>query len=610
MPARIDDLLVLNANLNKTDFAKYLRDREAVLPSDFGGLGDGVANDRSAIQSCFDRAAADQKFAVIPPGTWNVGSGVTLGGGARGLIMRGVIRYTGAANAPATVLTLGDGGTTRNGEKLYAGLQVVRQIQSDWASEADIGILVRNIDASVVELRLVSGFTIGMRTLGDGRGVEDSTFHLLRILNNRYGLDIRAETATAWNTSVRYYGGHFACATGINPTIDRYGIRFSRGAGGYNNHNRHVFDGPNFELRQLDPNVAIPFLNETDGTAIIGRALRMEACSPIVARHTGGATDCEYEVAWANTYAVRIDYTSTADRAGNAVINRHRAPASRLLRLLEAVPNIRAAAFRQSATEIGVEKLATLATSTTAATTLAGLCFNGLDGIAATARGLLLDANRGMAFVVDTSSAKEFALAHWLVGGVDGGRLFVRVFDGAANVRENIAGDVLASGTTMQWNAPAKGWNAGAVMADASLNRRQTIRVGAGVAFTQVGIVGFDGQVELEALRLFGLPEAAPAVLYACPSVPIGTREFQAEVAWDLPSLASGATALTDVTVAGSRQGDMAQASLVSSTRFIDLTAFAWTNNTVRVMARNISGATFDLAAVTLAVEVRKRRVA
>ena len=192
-----------------------------MLPTDFGCLGDGVANDRIAIQSCFDRAAADGKFAIIPPGTWNVGSGVTLRGGARGVIMRGIIRYTGATNAPATVLTLGDGGTTRNGEKLYAGLQVVRQIQSDWASEADIGILARNIDATVVELRLVLGFTIGMRTLGDGRGVEDSTLHLLRILNNRYGLDIRAETATAWNTSIRYYGGRFACATGINPTIDR-----------------------------------------------------------------------------------------------------------------------------------------------------------------------------------------------------------------------------------------------------------------------------------------------------------------------------------------------------------------------------------------------------
>jgi hypothetical protein len=46
MPARIDDLLVLNADLSKTDFAKYLRDREAVLPSDFGGLGDGATDTR------------------------------------------------------------------------------------------------------------------------------------------------------------------------------------------------------------------------------------------------------------------------------------------------------------------------------------------------------------------------------------------------------------------------------------------------------------------------------------------------------------------------------------------------------------------------------------
>ena len=44
-----------------------------------------------------------------------------------------------------------------------------------------------------------------------------------------------------------------------------------------------------------------------------------------------------------------------------------------------------------------------------------------------------------------------------------------------------------------------------------------------GVAFAQIGIVGFDGQIELEALRLLGLPEAAPAVLYAWPSVLVST---------------------------------------------------------------------------------------
>ena len=113
----------------------------------------------------------------------------------------------------------------------------------------------------------------------------------------------------------------------------------------------------------------------------------------------------------------------------------------------------------------------------------------------------------------------------------------------------------------------------------------------------------------LQSLRLFGLPEAAPAVVYACPLVPVGTREFHAEVSWDLPSLAPGATALIDVTVNGARAGDLAQASLVSSTRFIELDAAVWSNNTVRVMARNISAATFDLAAATLSVAVTKRRV-
>ncbi len=45
-----------------------------------------------------------------------------------------------------------------------------------------------------------------------------------------------------------------------------------------------------------------------------------------------------------------------------------------------------------------------------------------------------------------------------------------------------------------------------------------TVRLGDAVAVTQIGIVGLDGQIELEALRLFGLPEAAPALLCSTPS--------------------------------------------------------------------------------------------
>jgi hypothetical protein len=69
---------------------------------------------------------------------------------------------------------------------------------------------------------------------------------------------------------------------------------------------------------------------------------------------------------------------------------------------------------------------------------------------------LLLDAQKGFRLRGGCTQAKEFALADWLVNGVDGGRLFVRCFGGDGTVRENAAGDVLASLTTMVWNIPSK----------------------------------------------------------------------------------------------------------------------------------------------------------
>jgi hypothetical protein len=66
---------------------------------------------------------------------------------------------------------------------------------------------------------------------------------------------------------------------------------------------------------------------------------------------------------------------------------------------------------------------------------------------------------------VGCTQAKEIALAHWLVNGSDAGRCF----GGDGTVRENAAGDVLASLTTMRWNAPTKSWTGDATMADSSL---------------------------------------------------------------------------------------------------------------------------------------------
>jgi len=58
------------------------------------------------------------------------------------------------------------------------------------------------------------------------------------------------------------------------------------------------------------------------------------------------------------------------------------------------VPNTRAAAFRQSATEVDVEGLITIATSTTTATFMADFCFNGLTDLTPTDRAVTLAANQ------------------------------------------------------------------------------------------------------------------------------------------------------------------------------------------------------------------------
>ena len=176
-------------------------------------------------------------------------------------------------------------------------------------------------------------------------------------------------------------------------------------------------------------------------------------------------------------------------------------------------------------------------------------------------------------------------------------------------MQENQPQDVLTSGTTVQRDSASKIWQAVAVMQDSSLNRRQTIRLGPGVTFAQIGVIGFDGQIELEALRLYGLPEDAPAVLYGCPSLPAGTRTLALQTGWDLPSLAPSATANVDVTVPGARRGDFADASLDTSSISFVRNCHVWSNKSVRVTARNVSASTVDLAAALLAVQVVKRRI-
>lgn len=578
---------------------------ERLTARDFGATGDGVTDDGPALAAAMAAAASSGRVLEIGEGTHRTTQPLTLGGGAAGLIMLGSILYAGPDGQAA--LTLGDGAAVRNAAKRYEGLRVIRATISDWTNEADIGLVMRNLDASFVEIRQVEGFTIGIRTQGVERGFEDTTLILGRIVNNHIGLDVRTETAGAWNTSVRYYGGHFAIGSSVHTDKDRFGIRLSAAPGAYVAHNRHLFDGPGFELQAKDrPITGIPFLVEVSSRSVWGRAIRMEGCSPFVARHTGGAQDHVYEVAWASqAYLIGVDYTATATRTGAVVRAFHQAAAFReATREVGSVPNLRAARIRWSNTEWGFEKLACLSSNVAGTpATLADFAFPALDSFGFSNKGVVLTGGRGIGFVVDARTCKDFALAV----DADLPRLAVMCFDASQTIMNDSGTPLVrASGQSLSWNASAHWYQGSADMTDATLTRPQVVHLDASVAYAIIGLVRVGTDYEVRAMRLGCDPLFCPPLIYGQPNLPHGARELITETSWDPASLAAGASTTINVAVPGARAGDFASAAFSLATSGVVFLAQVGATDLVTVTAWNRSGSTIDLAAGTVRARVVK----
>jgi hypothetical protein len=579
---------------------------EALTARDFGAVGDGIADDGPALQAAMNAAGSAGRYLLIGEGTFRTTMPLMLPGSAVGLTMKGSLLYAGPGGQAA--LTIGDGGAVRNATKVYQGIRLVRAVVSDWTNFNDIGVVLRNMDSSTIEVRHVEGFTIGIRTLGVERGFEDSNLFLGRIINNCVGLDIHCQTASAWNTSVRYHGGHFAVASALYPTVSRYGIRFSAEPGAYIAHNRHVFFGPAFELQARDrPAIlGVPFLSEVSSRAVIAYGMRMEGCSPYAAYHTGNAQDHVYEVAWASQgYLVDVLYAPTSARVGAVVRALHQAAAHReFSREIGGVPNLRAAAFRWNATQTGFDKLACLSSNVSGgAVTLADFAFPGLEDYVLTDRGVILPGGRGLGFVVDTRRAKEFALAV----DADNPRLVVQCFDAAMNLLTDASGQLVrASGMSVQWNAAAHWWQGSADMTDADLTRLQVVRLEWVVAYAIIGVARIGTDYEVRAMRLATDPSVSPPLLYGLPDLRHGARELKAQADWDPPSIAAGGTAQLNVTLNGARPGDFAQAAYSLATSGVVFLAQIGAQDVVTVTAWNRTGAAVDLNAGTVRVRLVK----
>lgn len=599
---------------------------EALSVRDFGATGNGTTDDGPALQAAMSAAAGFGRRLVIGEGTFRTSQPLTLPGEALGLTMLGLILYAGPAGS--TALTIGNGGTYRTATRSYLGLRVQRAAISTWLDENDIGIKLINLDACHTEVRQVEGFTIGIQTLGDGRGYEDSTMHLGRIVNNRYGMDVRCETAAGWNNAITYVGGHFANASATHPALSRFGVRFSAAPGAYDRHNQHLFLGPAFELqRQGTPGTveAIPFLIEAeDARCIMARGIRMEQCSNFVARHFGGPNDCLYEIGYNGTYGfvgLGVDYAPGATRAGGTVIALHQATAAHgTPRLVAAAEHLRSRAFRQtvdSAGGIGFEEMALLSSNPNGPPTdLNGFCFAGLSQLTLHAETVGLPTSRALAFVVDSADCKEFFLA------AEGGKLrpVVMQFDALENVLGDEARLLFSNMNAVFAGSPSYWWEGNANLDSLSggiaLNRLQRITLDAGARYAAIGVRGGSADAMLRSLRLFTGAQHAPPLIYGGPRR-WGVREYTVtDSDWNVPTLSPGDTATRDVTLPGLRQGDMVQAGFAKTTGFqnggvVFHAAVGGTasTNQVRVTAQNISGGTITVGEGALIVRAVKPKM-
>ncbi|WP_135467747.1 glycosyl hydrolase family 28-related protein [Crenalkalicoccus roseus] len=589
---------------------------ERLSARDFGAVGDGVTDDGPALQAAMHAAAASGKVLEIGEGTFRTTMGLTLLSAAAGLAMRGTILYDGPPGR--TALAIGDGGAIRAQARRYTGLSVVRAAQSDWTDEADIGIQLRNIDACHVEIRRAERFTIGVQVVGDQLGAEDSELFYGRLIDNRIGLDLRTLTAAGWCNSLRHHGGHFACSSATNPTKARFGVRFSNAPGAYDRHNAHLFLGPAFELqRQGTPGTvdAIPFLLEAaDGRGLTALGIRMEQCSPYVARHTGGFNDAVYEVSFVGTYGFLgcdIHYPPGATRAGGTVIPRHQAAAAiGTPRLIAAAESVRARAFRWRAGETGFEGMAVLSGNPAGPPgTLNGFCFPGLPDIGLNADSVTLPTSRALAFVVDAERCKEFFLA---AEGTDL-RPVVMQF-GATEIVLGPEAPALLSNMNITWaGAPAFWWegnaNLDSLTGGLALNRLQRVTLHPACRYAVIGVRGGSAGATLRALRLYGPAQHAPAVL-AGGGRRWGTRELATTAALTPPPIAAGGSFAHTVPLPDAAPGDFAQAAWSNATLLpflAQVNATAPASVSLRIW--NPTGAAVELAPGTAFLRVVKPKL-
>jgi len=250
---------------------KRVMDKAPVNVRIFGAKGDGVTDDTASIMNAaaycnsFPSAGATLYFPQ------NVGyqcsQTVSLGTGI-GLLMDGILNYTGPMDRPAIACGAAGGATSISNQISYRVMvnnATTLTSGNSWLDENFIGVKFTNSYNCNIQIIRSSFFTIGVQCIGDGYGFAYNNVFLNNIANNKFGLDLNNNlvgVTQGWCNENNFYGGRFSVAGAAFSGKDRTGVRLTSKQS-YNNNN-NIFYKPAFELGQSSAGggIALPILIE------------------------------------------------------------------------------------------------------------------------------------------------------------------------------------------------------------------------------------------------------------------------------------------------------------------------------------------------------------
>lgn len=229
----------------------------------FGAVGNGVANDTSAIQAAATAAgnaatvSGERSTLLLPKGSYLVTTGLVV---PRNVNVRfeGARLITTTTDTTQPVLTIGSS-AGNNSYGQYTGIDVANTsfISHDFPESGDpnfAAVRFVNSDAGTIDVRRAEGCHIGLQliSLGTNNFTAYNVVTIGSIRACKYMVDLRAGDNTgAWVNENKFYGGNFQTTSGLANYGTAYGVRFSRASGGYAGQNHNQFFGPSFQMGGL-----------------------------------------------------------------------------------------------------------------------------------------------------------------------------------------------------------------------------------------------------------------------------------------------------------------------------------------------------------------------